>query len=145
MTITIINEPVTGLRHCCDSTFQSQVNPSTLTSWHKSTVLFFKSVHFFAIVFGVTLVLASQMVSGPFLGKEHPCHCRLKWVNQVSFTCTAPNHNHCSLERHLWFLDTQGKENKICNRCGVKQHNYKCTSFIYSKSDRCYTYIALIS
>lgn len=37
------------------------------------------------------------------------------------------------------------KENNICSRCGVKQHIYKCTSFIHSKSDRCYTYIALIS
>lgn len=26
------------------------------------------------------MVFASQMVSGPFLAKEHPCHCRLKWV-----------------------------------------------------------------
>lgn len=43
MTITITNVPVPGHGHCCDSAFQSQDDPSTLASWHTSTVFFFSN------------------------------------------------------------------------------------------------------
>lgn len=53
---------------------------------------------------------------------------------QPHITITAPSKGIFTSQTH------REKENNICNRCGVKQHNYKCTSFIYSNSGGCYTH-----
>lgn len=82
------------------------------------------------------------------------CHCRLKWVKvqKSGLSTCQPSQFYLYSPKSQSLLPWKAslvlrhrKKRKPNNRCGVKQYNYKCTSFIYSKSARCHTYIALIS
>lgn len=119
--------------------------------------------HLFAHVFWVALVFVSQRQRFPGLfWVSDACHCTAdrtkvgrgvkvsQWfsvpINRASFTCTAPNHDHCSLVRHIWFLDT-GKTKHLCPTTDGVSNNTIMNAFLSFTINllQCYTYIVLIS